>query len=421
VPSTEAQARPVVADVQHRGAVAGLRALGRAGLRPIALASDVSAAGLWSRYASGSAVVSDAPGGLRRGLGELVRRRGDVVVYPGTERTLDEVLDVAAAVPGVHAPLPPAATRLVRDKGGLAALARGTGIVAASALVDGTVAELRGARVPLPCAVKAARPGGALTMTRVVEDREGWDALLRALPAEERLLVQPPLRGPVLSLDLVLDREGAVVARCQHEGTRTWPAKAGSTVSARTREPDEGLVAAAARLLRGAGFWGLVDMEFLHGPDGPVLIDVNPRFYGCLALPLAAGVNLPAAWHRVVLGEPAGRPQPYRVGVTYRWLEADLVAALKGDAGALAPRTLAGTGAMWAPDDPLPGPLLVLNAVGRRLQQRTGGLEQRLRDRRGGDRIVVGADLVARDARFTRPGPVAEPARVDGRTTIDSA
>jgi biotin carboxylase len=405
VPGTDAQARPVVADVQHRGAVAGLRALGRAGLRPVALGPDLSAAGLWSRYATASAVVQEAPGDLRGALRELVRRHGDVVVYPGTEATLDAVLDAAVVVPGVRAPVPAGPTRLLRDKAGLGELARGTGLGAATTLVEGTAAELRGVRVPLPCAVKPARPGGALGTTRVLETREAWDALLRVLPADEPLLVQPRLRGPVLSLDLVVDRDGAVVARCQHQGTRTWPAAAGSTVTAETVAPDEALVAAAGRLLARAGFWGLVDMEFLHGPDGPVLIDLNPRFFGCLALPLAAGVNLPEAWHRVVLGEPVGPPGPYRTGITYRWLEADVVAALKGDPRRLAPAALAGTGAMWAPDDPLPGPLLALNAVSRRIGARLPGVEQRLRALTERRRVVVGEDFLARDARFTREAP----------------
>ncbi len=140
---------------------------------------------------------------------------------PGTEPRLDAVLGAAAAVPGVLAPVPRGPTGLVRHKAGLADLAGGTGIAVAATLLEGTAAELRGLRVPLPCAVKPARPGGALPTTRVLASREAWDVLLRALPAGEPLLVQPRLRGPVLSLDLVIDRHGAVVARCQHEGTRT--------------------------------------------------------------------------------------------------------------------------------------------------------------------------------------------------------
>lgn len=382
--------------MEHRGAVAGLRALGRAGLRPLALGRDRWSAGLWSRHADGAVAVPREAGAFERALTGLGERHGPLVVYPGTESTLDRVLHAAATQRDVIAPFPES-VRLLRRKDRLGGLAAGTGIRVARTLDEGTAAELLHRPPRFPCAVKGARPAGALSMTRVVGDRDGWEALLRSLPADERLLVQPRLEGPVRSLDLVLDRDGAVVARCQHEAARTWPAQAGSTAWARTVAPDEELVARAAGLLAEVGHWGLVDLEFLQDAHGPVLIDVNPRFYGCLALPLAAGVDLPAAWHRVVLGEPAGRPGLYRVGTTYRWLEADVVAALKGSPGRLRPAPRADTGAMWAADDPLPGPLLALNALARRAAHRLDrGGETDDRDRQG--RFVRDGDPGARPA-----------------------
>ena len=389
----------MVADVEHRGAVAGLRALGRAGLRPLALGADRSSAGLWSRYAAGSASVSGGAAGFERALEQLTARHGPIIVYPATEPTLERVL-AASALPGVLAPFPEA-VRALRRKDLLGEAAAGSGLRVATTLHEGSAAELLQVLPRFPCAVKATRPAGALSMTRVVRDRHDWEALLRQLPADEPLLVQPRLEGPVRSVDLVVDRDGGVVARCQHEAARTWPALAGSTAWARTVVPDDDLVARAGRMLAGVGHWGLVNLEFLHDADGPVLIDANPRFYGCLALPLAAGVDLPSAWHRVALGEPAGRPGPYRVGVTYRWLEADVVAALKGSPGRLVPRERADTGAMWASDDPLPGPLLAVNAVARRTVQRMGW---------GGDSGDEGGDR-DREGRFVRDGaPAAVPA-----------
>lgn len=75
-------------------------------------------------------------------------------------------------------------------------------------------------------------------------------------------------------------------------------------------------------------------------------------------------MNLPAVWHAVATGEPAPAPAPYRVGVTYRWLEADLIAALRGEPRRLfgrAPRPRAG--AMWAGDDPVASALLAGQAT----------------------------------------------------------
>jgi hypothetical protein len=74
---------------------------------------------------------------------------------------------------------------------------------------------------------------------------------------------------------------------------------------------------------------------------------------------------------------------------------------------------------MWAADDPLPGPLLALNAMGRRVGLRATGLGRRLGAVGHDDAVVVGTDLVVRDARFTRDGPA--PPAPQRRTALDGA
>jgi predicted ATP-grasp superfamily ATP-dependent carboligase len=157
--------------------------------------------------------------------------------------------------------------------------------------------------------------------------------------------------------------------------------------------PDRDLVARSARLVGTAGYWGLVQLDFLPGPDGPALIDANPRYYPALALATGCGVNLPAAWHEVVAGAPSATPGPYRVGVSYRWLEADLVAALRGTPDRLLRR--AGgptTGAMWDAADPVPAALLAGLAVASRPAKRVSSLA----------RVASPAGRVSRRGRFAR-------------------
>jgi predicted ATP-grasp superfamily ATP-dependent carboligase len=90
---------------------------------------------------------------------------------------------------------------------------------------------------------------------------------------------------------------------------------------------------------------------------------VNPRFYRCLPLGIACGTNLPALWHAVAVGRPVGEPGTYRTGMTYRWLEADFVAAVRGAPARLFERApYPSTGAAWASGDPLPGVLLSVSA-----------------------------------------------------------
>ena len=357
----------LVADAHHPNAVAGIRALGRAGVRVVAHGPERLSAGRWSRFASGRE---------RGDLGAAAARCGPVVVYPGHEPTIEELLAMPAAA-GVVLPWSPDSLRALRAKRALPALAAGHGLAPPATLFDGTAAELPLADLPLPVVVKPAAGVGELPTARVARTRSELLELAAGLPRDEPVLAQELVRGRLLSLALVLDREGCVVARFQEEATRTWPLEAGSFAATVSVEPDERLVAAAGAMLARAGYWGLAQLDLVRAGGATLLLDVNPRFYFCMPLALACGVNLPAAWHAVVEGRPAGSPGDYPTGVRYRWLAGDLYAARHGHpARLLRPGPRAAAHTMWAADDPLPSALLALDTLtrpARRRLRRRGG------------------------------------------------
>jgi len=372
------EATPVAVDVHLRSGVAGLRALGEAGLDPVALGRTWGDAGLWSRHAADRAVVagrSQSPRCFTDALGRLVGDVGPVVPYPGMERTIDLILAAANTRPDVVAPFPAGATCVLRKKSNLAPLADDAGIAVPRTWIVGTPAELRRARIGFPCAVKSDDPVGSLSGTRIVEGREAVHRLLDRVPQDGPLIVQERIEGPLVCLAVVVDREGAVVSRFQHVAHTTWPAEAGPTARAVSVVPDRDLVARAGQLVRAAGYWGLVQLDFLPGSDGHAIIDANPRYYPALALATKCGVNLPGAWHQVVLGAPTTTPVPYRVGMSYRWVEADVMAALRGRPGRLLYRGgESTTGAMWDTEDPVPAALLAAVAVASRPVKRVSRL-----------------------------------------------
>jgi predicted ATP-grasp superfamily ATP-dependent carboligase len=353
----------IVADAQLPNAVAGLRALGRAGVRTVALAPRRAAAGLWSRQA-GARVVGD--------IARAAAAHGPAVVYPGQEPTIDELVALAGD-PNVVLPWDPAALPALREKRRLPELASGHGIRAPATHFAGPAAELAAAGLPLPAVIK---PAGAvcagLPTARVVESHAELEALAAGLPRGEQVLAQELVRGRLGSLALVLDRDWRVVARFQEDALRTWPAAAGTFAATTSVEPDEDLVDRARAMVAAAGYWGLVQLDLVATADGTVLLDANPRFYLCMALALACGVNLPAAWHAVVTGGDPGRPEPYPAGRTYRDLEGDLYAARHGHASRLLTRRRADAGAIWAADDPFASALLAARLVTWPLRRRLG-------------------------------------------------
>jgi carbamoyl-phosphate synthase large subunit len=368
----------LVTDVHNRAVVAGIRGLGRAGLRLLALADRRSAAGLWSRYCEAREIAPGAAGHadeFAETVAELARRHGPLVVYPGSEAAITSLLEAAPRLPA-NAVLPypePKAVWAVRDKRRLPALAQAAGLRAPETLAEIRTEELADIGVHPPFIIKSARAAGRIGGAYLIESEERrrrW-AAERRVAADEPLLVQQWVRGPLVSVELVLGRDGHVLERFQQVTKRTWPRAAGSISFATSVSPDEELVELATRLLRGAGYWGLAQLDFVRSPDGPVLVDVNPRFYACLPLALACGVNLPAAWHAAALGQPAGSPASYPPDVSFRWLEGDLIAAARGSPRLLFERSPGPrAGAMWASDDPVPSALLGVGAVTLRVRRR---------------------------------------------------
>jgi len=351
--------KALATDAHLREVVAGIRGLGRGGVPVVALASRPSAAGLWSRYvvsrrlAGDSTVHSAALDGVIAGIG---RDHGPLVVYPGAEETINALVETVRPSPRVLLPYASLeAVRLLRDKRALAELAREAGLTAPATIAEGHAGDLARASIGVPCALKPVRSGSALATTRVVRSAPELRRVLGKLPATEPVLAQELYRGTLMAIALVIDGAGRPLARFQQASRRIWPREAGVSSLAVSVAPDERLVKKAVAVLRGASYAGMAQLQFIDGARGPLLIDVNPRFYGSLPLALASGVNLPAIWHAAVVDGSRPDTRDYRVGVTYRWLRADVAAAMGGAPGALLRRaSRPRTGAVWAADDPLP-------------------------------------------------------------------
>ncbi len=350
--------RAIVADANLSSAVAGLRALGRAGIPTVAVGPTRSAPGLWSRWATERAVCPDPvtrPDAFAEALGDLIDGSDPGFVYPGREETVDALLDATAdQLRDARSPYPDAdATRRIRDKRLLPELAGVSGLVAPATRAHVTGAELRDAVTELPVVVKPAAPGGALRTFCLVECEADLDRVAAKVAPEDQLLIQEHVPGSQVALALVVDGGGRVVERFQHAVLRTYPAEGGGTSLAVSMAPDEELVAGAAHMLHQAGYSGFAHLDLVTARGGFCLLDVNPRFYTSLPLATHCGVNLPEAWHRVLLGDTSATNRPYRSGVGYRWLDADVRSL-----GRYQRARGGGAGALWDPTDPLPSALM---------------------------------------------------------------
>lgn len=127
---------------------------------------------------------------------------------------------------------------------------------------------------------------------------------LGALPADGRLVLEPQLDGPETWID-VLRIDGRCVAAVPRECLRR---EAGVAVTTRTRR-DAALQSAAAEAVAAIDLDGIATVRVCRDGTGTAyLADVIAGVPDEIALPVAAGVNMPALWLRSVLGRGGVSP-----------------------------------------------------------------------------------------------------------------
>jgi len=77
------------------------------------------------------------------------------------------------------------------------------------------------------------------------------------------------------------------------------------------------------RLLESLQWRGVAMVEWKCDPRSgrPLLLEINPRFWGSLALAVRAGVDFPRLYANAALGKPSPDfPAPYQIGTVSRWV-----------------------------------------------------------------------------------------------------
>jgi predicted ATP-grasp superfamily ATP-dependent carboligase len=239
--------------------------------------------------------------------------------------------------------------------------------------------------LPLPVVVKErvhgdlVAGGSAATMVaEVIADRGAVRDRVADIRAHGgKAIVQEVVTGRLVALSVVCDHDHRIIARIQQEALRTWPGDVGSSARARTVAIDEALAEGVQRLLLDLGWFGLAQLQLLAPPGGcPRLIDLNGRFYGSLALAVAAGVNLPALWARLATGREVPARTEAAVGMRYQWLEADLRQArqdrrggsVRADALDCLRWSMGAQHSIWSLTDPRPAARAALALVRERLR-----------------------------------------------------
>ena len=378
--------RLLIPDDDFYALVAVVRALRAAGYEPwVARLDGRRTLASRSRATAGSVAVpdpSDDAEGFIAALAAAAGRLRVAAVLPGTESALTVLAGREPAFPpGVRLAIPPyeVVARAI-DKALLARLAAEVGLRTPPTRVvsRSSLREIEFPAVVKPVTSSVAVDGRQrLGWVRRLDSAAGLEAAVADLPGDS-LLVQPFLEGALCAMSGVV-WEGRLVCASHQVARRIWPRHCGVSAYAQTVARDDELERRVEALLAAIGWNGLFEVQFIRRPDGHYVIDLNTRFYGSIALAIAAGLNLPAVWVDLELGRKP-RVGAYRAGVRYRSEERDAHALLdafrrgrrlEALAGALPRRRT--THGLFSARDPLP----FLARLAARVLSRAGRLARR--------------------------------------------
>lgn len=329
----------LVTDAAIGSAITVIRSLGRAGWRVVAVDAHRRNPGFRSRYASTTHVVpspDDDPTASARTVASIAKAEGVDVVMATTDRSIIPLsADRSLLGDGPRLAGPDhGAFEIARDKAAVLESARGLGIAIPETRLATTAGEASRAAHELgwpavlkPWASHQPDQTGRL-VTHPVSIARSAQEVDRLISDEipYPVLVQRYVEGVGAGVEMLL-RDGAPLAAFQHRRLREVPI-AGGMSSSRISEPlDPELLDSSTRLLEALSWTGLAMVEYRLGPDGPVLMEINGRVWGSIALAVRAGVDFPLLLANMTARRPlppASLTTDYAVGVECRNLELEL-------------------------------------------------------------------------------------------------
>lgn len=177
--------------------------------------------------------------------------------------------------------------------------------------------------LPYPVVIKPRKAAGALGVSYPETPEELEAQYLSVHRRFPHPMIQEfiPREGPGYGASFLIDERGRVKASFVHKRLREYPVTGGASTYRESAIHND-IREMAQSLLQALKWFGVAMVEFKVDPrDGvPKLMEINPRFWGSLALAVGAGVNFPHLLYRMSRGENFSPVERYKVGVRCRWL-----------------------------------------------------------------------------------------------------
>jgi predicted ATP-grasp superfamily ATP-dependent carboligase len=320
----------LVTDVDRRKSLPIIQALGRAGVKVIGLSYSRLPLGWFSKYCNRVYRVPDYRTEPDRFLDELERvceAEKPHVLYP----IEDQVIALCAKHRDRWQPHTKAlisdseALEQAYDKWKTICVAKRLGIPVPASFCPETVEEARSIAAEWrgEAVIKPRQSSGSRGLLYADSPSAVLASYEKVSRSHSRPLIQEriPAEGNGLGVFALMNESKQVVALFGHKRLREYPVSGGpSTLCVSHR--DDGLIRQSIDLFHEIGLIGVAMAEYkIDARKGiPVLMEINPRFWGSLQLAVYAGVNFPVLYHKASMGLPFDPVLEYPLDKYWRWL-----------------------------------------------------------------------------------------------------
>ena len=317
--------RAILTFARGWNALAAARSLGRKGIEVIAGDEYRFSPTSFSKYTIASFLYPNPdrdPEGFLDTLEEIIRRYAregeEYVLMPFHKETYLIAQNRARIDPLIKMAIPSIEQILqVDDKGTLARLCQYRELPIPETLVaDSPAAFRQGAQsFPYPAFVKVRRSAAAVGVKQV---HNGTEAVASAdeftkrfgLTDDEYPLLQASVPGDDYCTTFLFDH-GQSRATMTYHNLRTYPVKSGTGVLRETVDAPE-MSRTGEALLGSLGWHGVAEVDFRWDSEGePLLIEVNPRFWGGLTQSVASGWDYPYLLFRLAVDGHVAAVDPH--------------------------------------------------------------------------------------------------------------
>jgi protein-tyrosine-phosphatase/predicted ATP-grasp superfamily ATP-dependent carboligase len=319
-PLSHTKDRPVVLvlDGHCPAAIEAVQSLGRAGAEVHVASTTPEPLAFHSKYVTQKLQqpTSAQPQEFVSWLAQLDEKHRYALIIPSTDAALLPV----CALPEENslrkkAVLASAASfEMVLDKEKTWQLAKRLGVPVPESILIESVDNVPAARkfpvILKPIRSKVTHKGEMVSLApQIVHDDYARREVLQNMLVHNPVQQQEIVPGWGAGVEMLF-QNGKKVWHFGHDRVHEVPLTGGGSTYRRSLFPSPAMLEAAEKILTELKWHGVAMVEFRMCRDGSFyLLEINPRFWGSLALSIDAGVDFPVALLKIARGEPVP-PQP---------------------------------------------------------------------------------------------------------------